>query len=370
MRAPFERLFEARKKTIDELRKEGRQLELFKVPEEQLSFGDAKVSVPAEITIEDIERYLELFEKQALERHSIGDILFSIDAARSVGLLSILMKKYDVILMNPPYGDVTHKAKVYLKEQYPKTHNDVYATFIEQAVDLAEEGGYVGMLTNLSFMYLSSYQWLRENILKDTAPPRLILEFGWGILDGAQIQTVGTVLRKGKRNPDEETSFIRLTEPPTEEKEKLFTEALNHILEGRSHPEVFEASLEDLAQVPGMPYAYWAPPRLRELFINYPPLDTDRAVKKAQHKIADVKEGLSTKNDKRFVRKWWEVKSDLISNRRELSFQLEKCWVPFAKGDEYARYYSDILNVETPEKVSCVRALDGFLANITAKGLI
>jgi len=120
LREPFDKLFKARKKSLHELMESAQQLELFKVPEKQLSLGDVKLSVPAELTIKDIERYLELFEKQAFERHSIGDIIFSIDAARSLGLLSLLMKKYDVILMNPPYGDVTPKAKAILKNTIPR----------------------------------------------------------------------------------------------------------------------------------------------------------------------------------------------------------------------------------------------------------
>ena len=251
LREPFDKLFKVRKKKALELRNYAQQLKLFKSEKIQLSLEDVKVSVPPELTIKHIEKYLELFEKQAFERHSIGDIIFSIDAARSLGLLSLLMKKYDVVLMNPPYGDVTPKAKAYLKEHYPKTHNDVYSAFIEQAVDLTEEGGYIGMLTNLTFMYLSSHRWLRENLLKEKAPPKLILEFGLGILDGASVYTAGTILRKGERKPGEETLFLRLTEPSTEEKEKLFCEILSHILKEKPHSELFKASLEDLAQVPG-----------------------------------------------------------------------------------------------------------------------
>ena len=316
VREPFERLFKARKKPL-------------------------AIKIPKEITFEDIRGFLKLFENKAIERHSIGDILFSIDAERSVGLLSLLMERYDVILMNPPYGDVTLKAKEYLKEHYPKTHNDVYSAFIEQAVDLLKDNGYVGMLTNLTFMYLGSHKWLRQHILKDIAPPRLILEFGLGILDDAAVYTAGTVLRKGKRKSGEQILFIRLNEPPTEKKKKLFVEALNCIREEKCHPEVFKASLEDMAQVPGMPYAYWVSPSLRALFTKYPPLDRDVAKRPDQPKIADVKQGLATADDIRFTRRWWEVDKHLFAKSREETFQGKK-WVPFAKGEEYARYYADI----------------------------
>jgi hypothetical protein len=340
VRTPFEKLFKARKKSAMEIRERAEQLYLF--PERtQLDLGDIRITVPKEITLEDIGDIIDLFEKRALERHSVGDILFSIDAGRSVGLLSLLMQKYDVILMNPPYGDVSQKAKKYLNEYYPKTHNDVYSAFIDQVIDLLEDGGYVGMLTNLTFMYLSSHRWLRENILKDVASPRLLLEFGLGILDGAAVYTAGTVLKKGERETNEETVFIRLTEPPTEEKQKVFAEILRSILKGEKHSEVFKASLEDLGKVPGMPYAYWASPTLRALFTKYPPLDRDMAKRPDQPKIADVKVGLQTGDDTRFTRRWWEIAPSLFASSREETFQGKK-WVPFAKGEEYARYYADI----------------------------
>jgi len=158
VKSPFEKLFKSRKKSAVEIREEARQLQLFSEKVRQLDLGP----VPEEITFEHIKNVIDLFEKRAIKNHSVGDILFSIDAERSVGLLSLLMQKYDVVLMNPPYGDVTRRAKNYLKKHYPKTHNDVYSAFIEQAVGLVEEGGYVGMLTNLSFMYLTSREYIEK----------------------------------------------------------------------------------------------------------------------------------------------------------------------------------------------------------------
>lgn len=307
--------------------------------EKQLSFKFKKV--PKEITFKEIMEKIADFEKVAIEKQNVAEMLFSIDAKRSLGLLSLLMQKYDVILMNPAYGEVTAKAKAYLKRYYPKTHHDHYAVFIEQAIDLLKDNGYIGMLTNLTFMYLNSYRWLREKLLKDIAPPSLILEFGLGILDGAAVYTAGTVLKKDKRKKGEETIFIRLTEEKGDEKEKKFCEVLDAFLKGKPHLCLFRASLEDLEQVPGMPYAYWASPSLRGLFRKYPPLDRDVAKRMDKPKIADVKVGLQTGDDARFIRHWWEIDKSLFAKSREGTFQGKK-WVPFAKGEEYARYYADI----------------------------
>ena len=79
---------------------------------------------------------------------------------------------------------------------------------------------------------------------------------------------------------------------------------------------VYTITLGELAEVPGSPYAYWAPETLRELFQKYPPLDRDVAGQKDQPKIADVKQGLATADDLRFTRFWWEVDVENIATSR------------------------------------------------------
>ncbi|MBC7105878.1 MAG: hypothetical protein H5T97_08050 [Firmicutes bacterium] len=94
---------------------------------------------------------------------------------------------------------------------------------------------------------------------------------------------------------------------------------------------VFTAKLGELAEIPGTPFAYWAPASLRELFQKHPPLDRDVAGMPDRPKIADVKVGLQTSDDLRFTRFWWEVPAEEIAASREETLRGKK-WVPFAKG--------------------------------------
>ena len=102
---------------------------------------------------------------------------------------------------------------------------------------------------------------------------------------------------------------------------------------------VYTVTLGELAEVPGAPFAYWAPKSLRELFKKYPPLDRDVARMPDKPKIADVKQGLATADDLRFTRYWWEVPVEQIGTSREETFRGKK-WVPFAKGGK--PFYHDI----------------------------
>jgi hypothetical protein len=101
---------------------------------------------------------------------------------------------------------------------------------------------------------------------------------------------------------------------------------------------VYTVKLGDLAEVPGSPYAYWAPKTLRELFQKYPPLDRDVAGQKDKPKIADVKQGLATGDDLRFTRFWWEVDTNIIATSRAETYH--KKWVPYVKGGN--PFYYDI----------------------------
>ena len=102
---------------------------------------------------------------------------------------------------------------------------------------------------------------------------------------------------------------------------------------------VFTVTLGELAEVPGSPFAYWAPESLRGLFKKYPPLDRDRARMPRQPKIADATQGLATADDLRFTRFWWEVPVEAIATSRQETFRGKK-WVPLAKGGR--PFYHDI----------------------------
>jgi len=298
------------------------------------------IAIPKEVTLGHMLSALKEFEKEAMEKRDMGTLLFATEAEKSVGLLGILSEKYDVILMNPAYGDMPMKTKEYVEKYFPRTKHDYYAAFIEQTVDLAESNGFVGMLTSRTFMFLRSFLTLREDILWNEALPELIVDNGSGVLDGATVETATTVIRKILETQSDlptekrECTFSRLTMFDTYKKEKAFSDSFCVYLEDREHELWFRTKFSDLAQIPGTTYAYWASPSLRVLFTKYPPLDRDITAKTKEEKIADVKVGLQTGDDKRFIRQFWEVPQNNIGYGKK--------WVPFAKGGEFAKFYADV----------------------------
>jgi len=296
------------------------------------------IIVPRQRTIQEMDGELRQFELEALEAHDMGRLLFAAEAAKSLGLLSLLSESYDVILMNPPYGDVPAKTKEYLRRpgHYPRTHFDYYAAFIEQTVNLCKPNGFIGMLTSRSFMFLKWFVKVREEILWDDAKPEVLLDLGFNVLDGATGRWAATIVRRlGQSSSvvDRLCVFFRLTPFKDENSKRLaFEEALASRKLPCKHEIIFPTDLNDLRRVPGFPYSYWATHSIRELFAKHPPLDCDQARKPEAMKIADLKQGLATGYDDRFVRYFWEVQSTNIGRGKK--------WVPYVKGGD--RFYSDI----------------------------
>jgi hypothetical protein len=125
--------------------------------------------------------------------------LFAEDTARGLKLLEVLSRRYDVAVMNPPYGSFVPKVKDFVKAAYPHTSNDIYATFIERGTQLTEEEGYVGALVSSTFVNLKTFEKLRTEFLLKRNPLLVMLDLGFGILDDATVEAAAIALMGGTR---------------------------------------------------------------------------------------------------------------------------------------------------------------------------
>jgi hypothetical protein len=294
--------------------------------------------------IDDLLAELRRFERETLPAQDIGARLFYSDLERSVGLLALLSQSYDVVLMNPPYGDMPPAAKDYLagnkkkkiEARYPRTAGDLYSAFMEQALDLLLPNGFLGALVPWTYMFLSSMEKVRTQLLMHDARPELLQEYGYGVLDGATVGTVGTIARRSPADREAASQhpavFERLSDHKKDwEKQDEFLETFPQCAANgpNATDDWFVARLGSLAHVPGMPYAaYWASDSLRALFRRYAAMDAAQegvlVAGRPMTQIADLRQGLATGDDPRFVRRWWEVPSDEVGEGKR--------WVPLMKG--------------------------------------
>lgn len=154
------------------------------------------------------------------------------------------------------------------------------------------------------------------------------------------------------------TLFIRLLNQ--NDKEEALARRIAALRGGSADDDVYAVNPESFRQVPNTPFCYWVSERIRRLFKELPPFESEGRT---------VKQGLATADDFRFVRAWWEVPAERIldgmryavggrqrdgeekwTEERVRDFQAwcrkrtyeGKRWVPFAKGGEYSPYYADI----------------------------
>lgn len=143
---------------------------------------------------ERIRATLARFVADEGQRSSTRKRLFAEDATQGMGLLAIAEKKYDVVLMNPPFGAGSTRAKKDFERAYPRTKNDVYAAFVERGIELLWSRGRLGAITSRSGFFQSSFQTWREDVLLAKAPPVVVADLGLGVMDSAMVEAAAYCL--------------------------------------------------------------------------------------------------------------------------------------------------------------------------------
>ena len=155
--------------------------------------GDDRFFHEAEASIVEA---LRAFAETATGDASVRRRLFAGDAAQGIALIDLVRTRFDVVLMNPPFGAGSLAAKKDFEKSYPRTKNDVYAAFVERGVELLHPRGMLGAITSRTGFFLSSFQKWREEILLKEAPPVVFADLGNGVLDSAMVEVAAYCLEK------------------------------------------------------------------------------------------------------------------------------------------------------------------------------
>jgi hypothetical protein len=145
---------------------------------------------------EQIFASLKKFVSDAVNGRGTRRKLFADDAEQGIAFVELMGGKFDVVLMNPPFGAGSLIAKKEFEACYPRTKNDVYAAFVERGVDLLYPRGMLGAITSRTGFFLSSFQKWREEILLKDAPPVVFADLGFGVLDSAMVEVAAYCLAK------------------------------------------------------------------------------------------------------------------------------------------------------------------------------
>ena len=232
-------------------------------------------------------------------------------------IYKIVSQKYDVVCTNPPYmggGGMSTILSDFVKKKYADSKSDLFACFIEKCGVLAKENGYYAMITQHAWMFLSSYEKLREKLIKKTTVNMAHLGArAFNEIGGEVVQTTAFVNINSQINGYSGT-YSRLVDVNGEnEKRELFL----------SKEKLMTSKQENFSKIPGMPVAYWVSKKFVEAFENGISIDEISDFTGSQHKTAD---------NEKYLRLWWEINEDHI---------LKKIWIFYAKGGEYRKWYGN-----------------------------
>jgi hypothetical protein len=141
---------------------------------------------------------LRNYAEAASNGGSVRRRLFAGDAAQGIALIDLLRSRFDIVLMNPPFGAASLAAKKDFEKAYPRTKNDIYAAFVERGIQFLYPHGLLGAITSRTGFFLSSFQNWREKILLREAPPVVFADLGQGVLDSAMVEVAAYCLEKGR----------------------------------------------------------------------------------------------------------------------------------------------------------------------------
>jgi hypothetical protein len=139
---------------------------------------------------------LQRYAAEAENGRGYSRRLFAEDAAHGFAFVDVCRTRFDVVLMNPPFGEASRAAKAYIERAYPRTKNDLYAAFVERGLAWLHPRGLLGAITSRTGFFLSSFQKWREEILLKEARPLALADLGQGVLDSAMVETAAYCLEK------------------------------------------------------------------------------------------------------------------------------------------------------------------------------
>ncbi len=249
---------------------------------------------------------------------------------RTAHIYSLLTRKYSAVVTNPPYMSTRNMNRIllsFIKQNYPDFSADLFSAFIVRCTELAEDDGYLGFLTPYVWMFIKSYEKLRQLLFTEKHIESLI-QLEYSAFGDATVPLCAFTMKNCKT--DRNGIYVRLTDfkGGLEVQRKMYLDALSDHKCGY----VYEADSENFSLIPSCPAAYWISSRVAKLYSEYPPLGS----------IAAPRKGNSTSDNSRFLRLWFEVdknKLNLDCTCIDRAETLSKRWFPYNKGGGYRKWY-------------------------------
>jgi len=232
-----------------------------------------------------------------------------------------MVQKYDVVVTNPPYmgsSGMSGKLSDFVKAQYTTTKSDLFAAFIIKGNSMAKTNGYNCMVTMQSWMFLSSFEKMREDIVSSKIIANLMHmeNMVMGIAFGTAVANFRNACIEGFKGTYNQIKMCDIKDDEPKE----------FPVQGNRFSQI---STENFSKIPGMPIAYWASEKVIKAF--------DIGLLFGEY--GQASEGIKTGNNDLFLKLWFEISYNKFSCMKSShSFK----WYPHHKGGNYRKWYGNL----------------------------
>jgi len=291
------------------------------------TFGSL-IQVPP-LLAEKLPALRHLAERSSQDMFTAGDFQVLRTLVRQA---AILAHRYDAVVANPPYmGSKFHTPllKAFAKRNYSGHEKDLFSAFVARNLELSSAHGRLGIMSPFVWMFIASYEYLRNRLIKNEAITSLI-QLEYSGFDGATVPICSFVLQKGYIE-GRRGCYVRLSDfRGSAIQGPKALEAIHN----RECGWLYEVTQDNFTKIPGAPIAYWMSPKILKAF--------DSSTSLAD--LVVMRKGMVTADNDRFIRRWNEInlaKLGLGHLSRVSASSSKAKWFPYTKGGAFRKWYGN-----------------------------
>ena len=191
--------------------------------------------------------------------------LFAEDTERGFAFIDLCRNRYDVVLMNPPFGEASEGLLQHLDSQFPAWNRNLLCAFVQRQVAILVDRGVLASVMDRSPLNKSTYEKFRREVLLKDERLRTILDLGWEVLD-ANVE-VACCIVEPKRVSTSFTSCIDIRDISPESKDTVLLDSLSGSKSDRKRVHTHLAT--SFSAFPNSAVVYDLPDSLLGAFFRY-----------------------------------------------------------------------------------------------------
>jgi hypothetical protein len=258
--------------------------------------------------------------------------LFAGDATQGFAFIRLRQTLYDVVLMNPPFGEFSKMWKKSVQSIYQYSYNDILGAFVDSFLFLLKSNGLLGAITSRTCFYITSFSDWRTKVLLSNSALTVVADLGQGVMDDAMVEAAAYVLQRSQSRSS--TPFFRII--TSRQKEPVLYRIVQAHNESKYDDCLFLSFQKTFNLLADSPFVYWIQAKDLEKIVKLPVFEP---------KIGEVRQGLATGDDFRFVRTVWEVPPENTRAVQKNTYgksQGNQTWAYHVKAGASQPWYSPI----------------------------